>query len=98
MAVTEIQQETETQIKKPSKYAVFILNDDYTPWEFVVATLVRIFSKTEEEANEITRHVHHGGQGLCGIYSREVAETKVHTATEFAQINKQPLRTVMKKV
>lgn len=94
----ETKEETKTKIKKPSKYSVFILNDDYTPWEFVVATLVRIFNKTTEEANAITSNVHHGGEGLCGIYTKEIAESKVQTALEFAHINKQPLKTIMKKL
>jgi ATP-dependent Clp protease adaptor protein ClpS len=89
---------TKTKIKKPSKYAVFILNDDYTPWQFVVSTLMKIFNKTEEEANIITTSVHHGGQGLCGAYTKEISESKVQTATDFAKVNKQPLRTVMQKI
>lgn len=87
---------TKTKIKKPSKYTVYILNDDYTPWNFVVMTLVKIFNKTEEEAMALTSEVHNKGEGLCGIYTKEIAETKVAAATEFAKSNKQPLRTVMR--
>ena len=89
---------SKTKIKKPSKYAVYILNDDYTSWQFVVMTLIKIFNKTEEEANTITSNVHNGGEGLCGVYSKEMAESKVQASLEFSRINKQPLRTVMKKV
>jgi ATP-dependent Clp protease adaptor protein ClpS len=95
---TETQTNKKTKIKKPSKYAVFILNDDYSTWQFVVLTLMKIFNKTEEESNAITANVHNGGEGLCGIYTKEIAESKVQAATEFAKINKQPLRTVMKPV
>ena len=89
---------TKVKITKPSKYAVYILNDDYTPWNFVVMTLMKIFNKTEEEANTLTSSVHNAGEGLCGIYSKEIAESKVAAATEFAKLNKQPLRTVMRKI
>lgn len=94
----ETQTKTRIKIKKPSKYAVIILNDDYTAWQFVVMTLVRIFNKTEEEANIITGNVHKGGEGICGIYTKEIAESKVQASLEFSKINKQPLRTVMRKI
>jgi len=97
-SATEIQTKSKTKIKKPSKYAVLILNDDYTAWQFVVITLVKIFNKTEEEANIITGNVHKGGEGICGIYSKEIAESKVQASLEFSKLNKQPLRTVMRKV
>lgn len=97
-AATQTQTKSKTKIKKPSKYAVFVLNDDYSTWQFVVMTLMKIFNKNEEEANTITSSVHNGGEGLCGIYTKEIAESKVQAATEFAKINKQPLRTVMKAV
>ena len=95
-SATETKTKTTTKLSKPSKYAVYILNDDYTPWNFVVMTLTKIFNKTKEEANTLTSSVHNAGEGLCGIYSKEVAETKVSAATEFATLNKQPLRTAMR--
>lgn len=95
---TQTESETKTKIKKPSKYAVYILNDDYTPWNFVVSTLVKIFNKSEEEANILTSSVHNSGEGLCGIYTKEIAESKVAASTEYAKINKQPLRTTMRIV
>ncbi len=98
LGAVETETRSKTKIKKPSKYAVLILNDDYTAWQFVVMTLIKIFNKTEEEANIITKHVHSGGEGICGIYSKEVAESKVQASLEFSKINKQPLRTVMKQV
>jgi len=95
---TETKTKTKTKLKKPSKYAVYILNDDYTPWNFVVSTLVKIFKKSEEEANTLTSSVHNAGEGLCGIYTKEIAESKVAASTEYAKLNKQPLRTTMKIV
>lgn len=95
---TETEIQSKTKIKKPSKYAVFILNDDYTPWNFVVETLVMIFNKSDEEANILTSKVHHDGEGLCGTYVKEIAESKVQAATEFAKTHKQPLRTVMRSI
>ena len=93
---TKTKSNTKSKITKPSKYAVYILNDDYTPWNFVVMTLTKIFNKTEEESNTLTSNVRNAGEGLCGIYSKEIAETKVAAATEFATMNKQPLRTTMR--
>jgi ATP-dependent Clp protease adaptor protein ClpS len=95
---TESKTRKKTKLKKPRKYTVIILNDDYTAWQFVVMTLVKIFNKSEDEANTITKNVHNGGEGVCGVYTKEIAESKVQAATEFATINKQPLRTVMKPV
>jgi ATP-dependent Clp protease adaptor protein ClpS len=97
-SATETKTSTKTKIKKPSKYAVYILNDDYTPWNFVVMTLMKIFNKTEQQANELTSSVHHQGEGLCGTYTKEIAESKVQAATDFAKVNKQPLRTVMRAI
>jgi len=98
LSATETETKSKTKVSKPPKYAVFILNDDYTPWNFVVMTLTKIFNKTEEEANTLTSSVHNAGEGLCGTFSKEVAETKVSAATEFATLNKQPLRTAMRLV
>ena len=68
---------TRTRTKKPSMYKVLMLNDDYTPMEFVVDVLQRIFQKNREEATQIMLHVHQKGVGVCGVYTYEVAETKV---------------------
>lgn len=98
MAAPATEIKSKVKIKKPNRYAVYILNDDYSTWQFVVLTLTKIFNKNELEASTITTSVHNGGEGLCGIYSKEIAESKVYAATEFAKLNKQPLRTVMKPV
>src|SRR6201992_3950242 len=74
---------TRPQIKKPSLYKVLLLNDDYTPMEFVVHILEKIFNKNREQAVEIMLHVHRHGVGICGVFTYEVAETKVAQVVEF---------------
>jgi len=83
--------------RKPSLYKVLILNDDFTPMEFVVHVLERFFSKTKDEATEIMLHVHRRGVGLCGVFTYEVAETKVTQVMDFARANEQPLQCTMEK-
>lgn len=83
--------------KKPSMYKVLLLNDDYTPMEFVVHVLERFFNKNKIEATDIMLHVHRRGVGLCGIYTLEVAETKVQQVMDFAKANEQPLQCTMEK-
>lgn len=83
--------------KKPSMYKVLILNDDYTPMEFVVHVLERFFNKNRQEATDIMLHVHRRGVGVCGIYTYEVAETKVAQVMDFARANEQPLQCTMEK-
>jgi ATP-dependent Clp protease adaptor protein ClpS len=83
--------------KKPSMYRVLLLNDDYTPMEFVVHVLERFFGKSREEATEIMLHVHHRGVGVCGVYTYEVAETKVAQTIEFARRHQHPLQCTMEK-
>ena len=88
---------TKTQTKKPSMYRVLLLNDDYTPMEFVVAVLRKYFNKTSEEATHIMLHVHHHGVGECGVFTYEVAETKVTQVMDFARKNQHPLQCIMEK-
>ncbi len=83
--------------KKPSMYKVLLLNDDYTPMEFVVYILERFFGKNRQEATDIMLHVHRRGVGICGIYTYEVAETKVNQVMDFARANEQPLQCTMEK-
>jgi ATP-dependent Clp protease adaptor protein ClpS len=83
--------------KKPSMYRVLLLNDDYTPMEFVVHVLERFFGKGREEATEIMLHVHHRGVGVCGVFTYEVAETKVAQTIEFARRHQHPLQCTMEK-
>lgn len=83
--------------KKPSMYKVLLLNDDYTPMEFVVHILEKFFSKNRQEATDIMLHVHRRGVGICGVYTYEVAETKVAQVMDFARANEQPLQCTMEK-
>jgi len=83
--------------KRPSLYRVLILNDDYTPMEFVVHVLEKFFQKNAEAATEIMLHVHHHGIGECGIFTYEIAETKVTQVMDFARKHQHPLQCVMEK-
>ncbi len=88
---------THAKIKRPSLYRVLLLNDDYTPMEFVVAILQEIFNRNQDDAIRIMMHVHNHGVGECGIYPYEVAETKVTRVMNAARKNQHPLQCVMEK-
>ena len=88
---------TKTKTKKPSLYRVLILNDDYTPMEFVVYVLERFFNKSREEATRIMLHVHQHGVGVCGVFTYEVAETKVAQVVDTARRHQHPLQCTMEK-
>jgi ATP-dependent Clp protease adaptor protein ClpS len=94
---TAVVTKTKPQTKRPSLYRVLILNDDYTPMEFVVHVLERFFGKDHEAATRIMLHVHHHGIGECGIFTYEVAETKVTQVMDFARKHQHPLQCVMEK-
>ena len=81
-----------TRTKKPTPYKVLMLNDDYTPMEFVVDVLQRFFRMDLEQATRVMLHVHQRGVGVCGVYSYEVAETKVNQVMDFARQNQHPLQ------
>lgn len=83
--------------KKPAMYKVMLLNDDYTPMEFVVHVLERFFNKGRDEATRIMLHVHRRGVGICGVYTYEVAETKVTQVMDFARRHQHPLQCTMEK-
>mgnify|MGYP003676035086 CR=1 FL=1 len=83
--------------KKPSMYKVLMLNDDYTPMEFVVHVLEAFFHKNREEATRIMLHVHRRGLGVCGVYTYEVAETKVAQVVDFARRHEHPLQLTLEK-
>lgn len=83
--------------KKPSQYKVLLLNDDYTPMEFVVMILKRFFRMDLEQATRVMLHVHQKGVGVCGIFPYEVAETKVHQVMDFARENQHPLQCTLEK-
>lgn len=88
---------TRAKTQRPSLYKVLLLNDDYTPMEFVIDVLERFFAKSREDATRIMLHVHHNGVGICGVYTFEVAETKVAQVIEFARQNQHPLQCRMEK-
>jgi ATP-dependent Clp protease adaptor protein ClpS len=88
---------TRTQTKRPNMYRVLLLNDDYTPMEFVIAILQSFFNKNPEEATQIMLHVHHNGVGECGVYTYEIAETKVAQVMDHARKNQHPLQCIMEK-
>ncbi len=94
---TAVITKTRPQTKRPNMYRVLLLNDDYTPMEFVVHVLERFFNKDREAATQIMLHVHHHGIGECGIYTYEVAETKVTQVMDFARKHHHPLQCVMEK-
>lgn len=88
---------TKVKTKKPSLYRVLLLNDDFTPMEFVVEVLARFFQMDLEKATQVMLHVHQNGVGECGVYTYEVAETKVTQVMDYARQNQHPLQCVMEK-
>jgi ATP-dependent Clp protease adaptor protein ClpS len=90
--VTETETRTEKKLKKPTLYKVLLHNDNYTTREFVVAVLKEVFHKSESDAVQIMLHVHNSGTGVAGVYTYEVAETKVKTVERLARENEFPLR------
>ena len=88
---------TRTRTKKPALYKVLMLNDDYTPMEFVVLTLQRFFKMTIEDATRVMLHVHQRGVGICGVFTYEVAETKVSQVIDFAREHQHPLQCTLEK-
>ena len=89
--------DTKPKTKKPSMYNVLLLNDDYTPMEFVVMVLEKIFNKKQEEATQIMLHVHKNGIGVCGTFTYEVAESKCKSVMDMAKKNEHPLQCTMEK-
>ena len=85
------------EVKKPNMYAVVLINDDYTPMEFVIYVLQTIFKKSYEEAKKIMLLVHNEGKGICGIYSLDIAETKANQVIEFSRVNQHPLECKVQK-
>jgi len=94
---TGVATKTKPQTQKPALYKVLLLNDDYTPMEFVVLTLQRFFRMTIEQATQVMLHVHQRGVGICGIFTYEVAETKVTQVMDFAKQHQHPLQCTLEK-
>ena len=88
---------TKPKTKKPSLYKVILLNDDYTPMEFVIYIIEKLFNKNHEEATRIMLHVHQNGIGICGVYTYEVAETKSKAVIDLAKSNQHPLQCTIEK-
>ena len=96
-AGTGVATKTRTRTAKPSMYKVLLLNDDYTPMEFVVHVLQRYFRMNVEEATRVMLHVHQRGVGVCGIFTYDVAETKVSQVMDFSRKHQHPLQCTMEK-
>lgn len=92
-----ISEKSKLKPKKPPLYSVLLLNDDYTLMEFVVMILIRFFGMNEEQAERTMINVHTKGVGVCGVFPKEIAETKVRIVTDFANDNQQPLQCTMEK-
>ena len=94
---TGLSEKVTTKVTEPPKYAVILLNDNYTTFEFVVKVLVNIFRKNIPESVQITNDVHRNGRGVCGLYSKEIAETKVELVEQMTKKEGYPLKCVMEK-
>lgn len=90
-------QESKPELKRPPMYKVLLLNDDYTPMEFVVLVLETFFRMDREKATQIMLHVHTRGVGICGVYTRDIAETKVSQVNDFSRSNQHPLMCTMEE-
>lgn len=90
--VDQVEEKVEGELKQPPQYAVILLNDNYTTMEFVIEVLMRFFRKNHEEALQIMLHVHQKGRGVAGVYSHEIAETKVYQVHELAKSRGFPMR------
>ena len=95
--VGEITERAKPKLKKPPLYKVLLLNDDYTPMEFVVHLLMRFFQMSQPQAEQIMIHIHTRGLGVCGVFPREIAETKVRLSMDFAQQNQHPLQCTLER-
>lgn len=94
---TSVATKTKPKVKKPALYKVLLLNDDYTPMEFVIMLLESVFRKSQEEATRIMLHVHQRGVGICGVFTYDVAETKVNQVMDIAQRHEHPLQATMER-
>jgi ATP-dependent Clp protease adaptor protein ClpS len=90
-------EEDRPQLKPPKQYKVIVLNDDYTPMEFVVQVLIKFFAMDHAKATRVMMSVHTKGKGICGIFSHEIAETKVDQVNEYSRMNQHPLMCTMEE-
>ncbi len=91
-------EEARPDVKRPPLYKVYLINDDYTPMEFVVDVLMYFFSMNKEKATQVMLQVHYRGKGVCGVFTREIAETKVNLVNDHARENQHPLMCSMEEV
>lgn len=94
---TELAHGVEHRVEEPPFYKVVLLNDDFTPMDFVVQLLMRFFQKNHEEATRIMLSIHHKGVGVCGVYTRDIAETKVTLVNQFSKQHGHPLKCQMER-
>ena len=94
---TAIRERQKTRLKEPGRYVVMMFNDDFTPMDFVVHVLQKFFSKNREQATQIMLKVHMEGRGICGVYPRDVAATKIEQVLSFARENQHPLACIMEE-
>ena len=94
----KIVQELQPKTKKPPMFDVVVLNDDFTPMDFVIYVLKEIFSHTDQQANEIMLKVHNEGEASCGIFTKDLAETKSYEVNNLAKINDHPLISIVKPI
>jgi len=92
-----VDEQVKKQLHEPSKYHVYLLNDDYTPMDFVVEVLSRFFNMNSDQATDIMLTIHYEGKGLCGTFTADIAETKVDQVVRFAFEHQHPLKCVMEK-
>lgn len=90
--------EAQPALKKPSMYQVVLLNDDFTPMEFVVEVLTKFFHMSKEQATRIMMHVHTRGKGVCGVYTKDVAQTRKLQINEYSKTNRHPLQSDIEKI
>jgi ATP-dependent Clp protease adaptor protein ClpS len=93
----DVEEEIESRLEEPAKYHVFLLNDDYTPMDFVIEVLCRYFNMDTEQATDIMFTIHYKDKGLCGTFSFDVAESKVDQVSRFSKENEHPLKCVLEK-
>ena len=93
-----VERKSQLKPKLPKKYKVILLNDDYTPMEFVVEVIQKVFSKTRDEATKIMLQIHTEGIGICGIYPLEIAETKMNQVLNLSKESQHPLQCIIEKI
>ncbi len=94
---TVVVQEAKPKLKKPPLFKVVLLNDDFTPMDFVIEVLIDFFSMTEDSATQVMLLVHTQGVGVCGVFSKDVAETKVEIVNNYSRENQHPLMCAMEE-